>query len=31
MAEPDRLIVGRVLRPHGLRGELSVEVLSDAS
>jgi 16S rRNA processing protein RimM len=27
---PDRLIVGRVLRPHGVRGELSVEVLSDA-
>jgi len=30
MPEPDRLIVGRVLRPHGVRGELSVEVLSDA-
>jgi 16S rRNA processing protein RimM len=30
MAEPDRLVVGRVLRPHGVRGELSVEVLSDA-
>jgi 16S rRNA processing protein RimM len=28
--EPDRLVVGRVLRPHGVRGELSVEVLSDA-
>ena len=27
---PDRLVVGRVLRPHGIRGELSVEVLSDA-
>ena len=27
---PDRLVVGRVLRPHGVRGELSVEVLSDA-
>ena len=27
---PDRLIVGRVLRPHGVRGELSVQVLSDA-
>jgi 16S rRNA processing protein RimM len=30
MAAPDRLVVGRVLRPHGVRGELSVEVLSDA-
>jgi len=29
-ASPDRLVVGRVLRPHGVRGELSVEVLSDA-
>jgi 16S rRNA processing protein RimM len=27
---PERLVVGRVLRPHGIRGELSVEVLSDA-
>jgi 16S rRNA processing protein RimM len=27
---PDRLVVGRVLRPHGVRGELSVQVLSDA-
>src|SRR4029453_52439 len=27
---PDRLGVGRVLRPHGGRGELSVQVLSDA-
>ena len=27
---PARLVVGRVLRPHGLRGELAVEVLSDA-
>jgi 16S rRNA processing protein RimM len=27
---PDRLVVGRVLRPHGVRGELSVEILSDA-
>ena len=27
---PDRLVVGRVLRPHGIKGELSVEVLSDA-
>ena len=31
MDVPGRLVVGRVLRPHGLRGELSVEVLSDAS
>jgi 16S rRNA processing protein RimM len=30
-APPDRLVVGRVLRPHGVRGELSVEVLSDAA
>ncbi len=30
MTSPDRLVVGRVLRPHGVRGELSVEVLSDA-
>jgi 16S rRNA processing protein RimM len=32
MAEPApaRMIVGRVLRPHGLRGELIVEILSDA-
>jgi 16S rRNA processing protein RimM len=29
-APPERLVVGRVLRPHGVRGELSVEVLSDA-
>ncbi len=27
---PDRLVVGRILRPHGVHGELSVEVLSDA-
>jgi 16S rRNA processing protein RimM len=27
---PARLLVGRVLRPHGIRGELAVEVLSDA-
>jgi 16S rRNA processing protein RimM len=27
---PDRLVVGRVVRPHGVRGELSVEVFSDA-
>jgi 16S rRNA processing protein RimM len=30
MSVPARLVVGRVLRPHGVRGELSVEVLSDA-
>ena len=30
MPPPDRLVVGRVLRPHGIQGELSVEVLSDA-
>jgi 16S rRNA processing protein RimM len=30
MGVPGRLIVGRVLRPHGLRGELSVELHSDA-
>src|ERR687898_468472 len=29
-APPGRLVVGRVLRPHGLRGELSVELHSDA-
>ena len=27
---PERLVVGRVVRPHGVRGELSVEILSDA-
>jgi 16S rRNA processing protein RimM len=27
---PARMIVGRVLRPHGLHGELIVEILSDA-
>jgi 16S rRNA processing protein RimM len=27
---PARMVVGRVLRPHGVRGELVVEVLSDA-
>ncbi|HXO20659.1 MAG TPA: ribosome maturation factor RimM [Thermoanaerobaculia bacterium] len=26
---PETVLVGRVLRPHGLRGELVVEVLSD--
>ncbi|HYY77902.1 MAG TPA: ribosome maturation factor RimM [Actinomycetes bacterium] len=30
MAAPERLVVGRVVRPHGVRGELLVEVLSDA-
>jgi 16S rRNA processing protein RimM len=30
MTLPTRLVVGRVLRPHGVRGELAVEVLSDA-
>ena len=30
MAAPARMVVGRVLRPHGVRGELAVEVLSDA-
>jgi 16S rRNA processing protein RimM len=30
VAAPARLVVGRVLRPHGLRGEVVVEVLSDA-
>jgi len=27
---PGRLVVGRVVRPHGIRGEVLVEVLSDA-
>jgi 16S rRNA processing protein RimM len=26
---PDRVLVGRVVRPHGLLGEVSVEVLTD--
>jgi 16S rRNA processing protein RimM len=30
VAAPARLVVGRVLRPHGLRGEVTVEILSDA-
>jgi 16S rRNA processing protein RimM len=30
VAPPARMVVGRVLRPHGVRGELVVEVLSDA-
>ena len=25
----ESLVVGRILRPHGLRGELSVEVRTD--
>jgi 16S rRNA processing protein RimM len=29
MPEPRYLAVGRVLRPHGIRGELRVEVLTD--
>jgi 16S rRNA processing protein RimM len=27
---PGRLVVGRLVRPHGIRGEVLVEVLSDA-
>ncbi|MFY9588406.1 MAG: ribosome maturation factor RimM [Actinomycetota bacterium] len=27
---PARLVVGRIVKPHGLRGEMVVEVLSDA-
>jgi len=27
---PERLVVGRIVKPHGLRGEVVVEVLSDA-
>ena len=30
MPAPARMVVGRVLRPHGVRGEVLVEVLSDA-
>lgn len=30
MGAPARMVVGRILRPHGLHGELVVEVLSDA-
>jgi 16S rRNA processing protein RimM len=30
VSPPERLVVGRVLRPHGVRGELVVQVLSDA-
>ncbi|MFA5891637.1 MAG: ribosome maturation factor RimM [Actinomycetota bacterium] len=28
--EPERLVVGRVVKPHGILGEVSIEVLSDA-
>jgi 16S rRNA processing protein RimM len=27
---PERVVVGRIVRPHGLRGEVVVQVLSDA-
>jgi 16S rRNA processing protein RimM len=27
---PERIVVGRIIRPHGLRGEVTVEILSDA-
>lgn len=30
MAEPPRLVVGRVIRPHGTRGEVVVEPHTDA-
>ncbi|RKT85890.1 16S rRNA processing protein RimM [Saccharopolyspora antimicrobica] len=30
MAEPEILAVGRIVRPHGVRGELVVEVLTDS-
>ena len=30
MAAPARLVVGRVVRPHGIHGEVLVQVLSDA-
>jgi 16S rRNA processing protein RimM len=30
VAAPARLVVGRVLRPHGVGGEMTVEILSDA-
>ncbi|HEY6324592.1 MAG TPA: ribosome maturation factor RimM [Thermoanaerobaculia bacterium] len=29
-ATPETIVVGRILRPHGLRGEAIVEVLTDA-
>ena len=28
---PARIVVGRIVKPHGIRGELVVEVLSDAA
>jgi len=28
--EPDRLVVGRIVKAHGIRGEVGVDVLSDA-
>jgi 16S rRNA processing protein RimM len=30
-APPERLVVGRIVRPHGVRGEVVIEVLSDAA
>jgi 16S rRNA processing protein RimM len=29
MAPDDRIVIGRVVRPHGLLGEVSVEILTD--
>ena len=29
-AAPERLVVGRIVKPHGVRGEMLIEVLSDA-
>ena len=29
MAPEDLVVIGRLARPHGLRGEMSVEVLTD--
>lgn len=28
-AEPDFLVIGRIVKPHGLKGEVSVKVLTD--
>ena len=28
-AHDDRIVIGRVMRPHGLVGEVSVEILTD--
>ena len=28
-APDDRIVIGRVVRPHGLLGEVSVEILTD--